>query len=165
MAPVTQNKNDSSQKRRRTPEQNMRIIRAVFAIAFVCLAISFSLILYFSYKDYVRPSNVYGTWIEIGAPPYNTERLTLNEHGVYRNGRLIATHFEFDGSTIEVKTGRGISVYEISGTYESPQLRRLTPNSPTQRLIKSGYEDTVDMEGGGPAKNRRAALQEHFSDN
>ncbi|YCA18026.1 DUF2850 domain-containing protein [Vibrio sp. AK197] len=143
----------------------MKIIRGVFGVAFVTLAISFSLLIYFSYKDYVQPDNVYGTWIEIGAPPYNTEKLKFNEHGVYRNGRLIATKFKFDGSTIEVKTGRGRSVYEISGTHDSPQLRRLIPNSPTQRLIKSGYEDTVNMEGGGPAKNRRAALQEHFSDN
>lgn len=164
MAPVTQSKDIPTRKRRRTVDQNMRIIRTIFGIAFVALAISFSLILYFSYKDYVRPSNVYGTWIEIGAPPYNTERLKFSEHGVYRNGRLIATHFEFDGSTIEVKTGRGVSIYEISGTHESPQLRRLVPNSPTQRLVKSGYEDTVNIEGGGPAKNRRAALQEHFSD-
>lgn len=152
-------------KRRRSPDQTMKIIRGVFGVAFVTLAISFSLLIYFSYKDYVQPDNVYGTWIEIGAPPYNAEKLKFNEHGVYRNGRLIATKFKFDGSTIEVKTGRGRSVYEISGTHDSPQLRRLIPNSPTQRLIKSGYEDTVNMEGGGPAKNRRAALQEHFSDN
>lgn len=143
--------------------QKEAFLKLSFATLFVTLAVAFAALLFFSYNDYVHPKNVYGRWIEIGTPGYNTEVLTFNERGVYRNDRLITTTFDFDGKVITVTTGGGISIYQIAGTFKSPQLRRLEPNSPTQRFIKAGYEDTVDMGRGGSAKNRRAALSEHFS--
>lgn len=137
-------------------------IKTAAIVLFITLTLGFSSLLYFSYQDYVHPKHVYGQWIEIGAPPYQTEILTLNAQGVFRNGRLIATQFEFDGKRITVSTGGGTSIYQLAGTFSSPQLRRLQPNSPTQRFVKEGYEDTIDMEGGGSAKNRRSALSDHF---
>ncbi|MEF1283808.1 MULTISPECIES: DUF2850 domain-containing protein [unclassified Vibrio] len=139
-------------------------IKTVAATIFVLLALGFSSLLYFSYQDYVHPKHVYGRWIEVGAPPYQTEVLTLNAQGVFRNDRLIATQFDFDGKRITVSTGGGTSVYQVAGTFNSPQLRRLQPNSPTQRFVKEGYENTIDMDGGGSAKNRRSALSDHFSE-
>lgn len=137
-------------------------IKTAAIVLFITLTLGFASLLYFSYQDYVHPKHVYGQWIEIGAPPYQTEILTLNAQGVFRNGRLIATQFEFDGKKITVSTGGGTSIYQLAGTFSSPQLRRLQPNSPTQRFVKEGYEDTIDMEGGGSAKNRRSALSDHF---
>ncbi|MCZ4293461.1 DUF2850 domain-containing protein [Vibrio sinaloensis] len=139
-------------------------IKTAAATIFVLLALGFSSLLYFSYQDYVHPKHVYGRWIEVGAPPYQTEVLTLNAQGVFRNDRLIATQFDFDGKRITVSTGGGTSVYQVAGTFNSPQLRRLQPNSPTQRFVKEGYENTIDMDGGGSAKNRRSALSDHFSE-
>lgn len=139
-------------------------IKTAAATIFVLLALGFSSLLYFSYQDYVHPKHVYGRWIEVGAPPYQTEVLTLNAQGVFRNDRLIATQFDFDGKRITVSTGGGASVYQVAGTFNSPQLRRLQPNSPTQRFVKEGYENTIDMDGGGSAKNRRSALSDHFSE-
>ncbi|MBU2899197.1 DUF2850 domain-containing protein [Vibrio hepatarius] len=132
------------------------------ATLLVALAVAFSSILYFSYKDYIHPKNVYGRWIEIGTPEYDTEILTFSKRGVFRNERLITTDFEFDGTLITVTTGSGKSVYQVSGTFESPQLKRLTPSHPNQRFIKAGFEDSVNS-GGGAAQKRRAALSEHFS--
>lgn len=150
--------------KKRSYMEKEAFVKLSFATLFFILATAFAALLFFSYKDYVHPKNVYGRWIEIGTPEYNTEILTFNEIGVYRNDRLITTNFDFDGKLVTVTTGGGISIYQIAGTFESPQLRRLEPNSPTQRFIKAGYENTVDMEGGGgSAKNRRAALSEHFS--
>lgn len=152
----------SSQKRRPAVMTKSSAIKSAAAIVFVLLALGFSSLLYFSYQDYIHPKHVYGRWIEVGAPPYQTEILTLNAQGVYRNNRLIATSFDFDGKRVTVKTGGGKSIYQIAGTFDSPQLRRLEPNSPTQRFIKEGFENTIDMQGGGSAKNRRAALSDHF---
>lgn len=137
-------------------------IKTAFVTVFIMLGIMFSAILYFSYQDYIHPKHVYGRWIEVGAPPYQTEVLTLSQQGVFRNDRLVATQFDFDGKRIRVNTGSGDYVYQLAGTFNSPQLRRLEPSVPTQRLIKEGFEDTIDMEGGGSAKNRRAALSDHF---
>lgn len=139
-------------------------IRTASVFIFVSLALLFGALLYCSYQDYVHPKHVYGTWIEVGAPPYQTEILTLNDHGVLRNDKLISTTFDFDGQRVTIHTGSGDSVYQMSGTFQSPQLKRLVPNSPTQRFIKKGYEHTIDFEGGGPAKNRRAALSDHFTE-
>ncbi|NVD08499.1 DUF2850 domain-containing protein [Vibrio sp. JPW-9-11-11] len=137
--------------------------KTVAISVFILLAVGFASLLYFSYQDYVHPKHVYGRWIEVGAPPYQTEVLELNAQGVFRNERLIATQFEFDGKQVFIKTGKGTSIYQIAGTFDSPQLRRLQPNSPTQRFVKEGFEQTIDMEGGGSAKNRRSALSDHFS--
>lgn len=137
-------------------------IKLAAAMIFMLLAAGFSTLLYVSYQDYIHPKHVYGRWIEVGAPPYQTEVLALSAQGVFRNNRLIATNFEFDGKRITVETGRGVSIYQVAGTFNSPQLRRLQPNSPTQRFIKEGYEDTIDMSGGGSAKHRRSALSDHF---
>ncbi|WP_070969767.1 DUF2850 domain-containing protein [Vibrio sonorensis] len=135
-----------------------------FSTAFALLAVGFSLLLYFSYQDYVHPRHVYGKWIEIGTPKYNTEVLTLNANGVWRNGRFVTTQFDFNGQEITIQTGNGIAIYQLSGTFESPQLKRVNPKMPLQRFIKQGYEHTVDMEGSGSANNRRAVLSQHFKE-
>jgi len=149
------------------PEQSSNFTKETFlklsaGTLLVALIVAFSAILYFSYKDYIHPKHVYGRWIEIGSPEYDTEILTFSERGVFRNERLITTNFEFDGTLITVTTGSGKSIYQVSGTFESPQLKRLNPSNPTQRFIKAGFEDTVNNSGGA-AQKRRAALSEHFS--
>jgi hypothetical protein len=138
------------------------VIKIAFIIVFCSLATAFASLMYISYQDYINPKHVYGRWVEIGAPPYQTDILMLNEKGVFRNDRLVSTKFEFDGKKVYITTGGGTSIYQVAGTFDSPQLKRLEPNSPTQRFIKEGFEGTVDMSGGGAAKNRRAALSDHF---
>lgn len=136
--------------------------KAVFWLTLCAMAGGFAALILVSYRDYVDQSHVYGTWIEIGTPPYQTDVLTLNDQGVFRNGRMVSTQFEFDGKTISIKTGGGVSLYQMAGTPNSPQLKRLKPDLPAQRLIKQGYEHTVsDEQVGGQV--RRAALSEHFS--
>lgn len=141
--------------------EKTKLVKLLLTTLFVSLAIGFSSLIYFSYQDFVNPKHVYGRWVEIGTPKYNTEVLELGENKVLRNERLIATQFEFDGKKVYITTGEGTSVYRVSGTFHSPQLKRLQPNSPPQRFVKEGYEETI-IEGGGGAKNRRAALSEHF---
>lgn len=127
------------------------------------LAIGFSILIYFSYMNYIDPKHVYGSWVEIGAPSYDTDILLLGESGVYRNSRLVTTEFDFNGKEITIKTGSGRSVYLLTGKRDSPQLKRIEPMIPSKRLIKKGFEHTVDMEGGmAGAKARRAALSDHF---
>lgn len=139
-------------------------LRNVFITLCFMVSIAFVVAVYFSYQDHINPKHVYGQWIEVGTANYNQDTLELNASGVFRNQRLIATQFEFDGSKVFISTGAGISIYKITGTYQSPQLRRLQPNSPTQRFIKKGFEQTINMEDGGLAKRRRAALAEHFNE-
>nr|WP_039948594.1 DUF2850 domain-containing protein [Vibrio ichthyoenteri] len=142
----------------------LSFVQAIFAaLGFIFLS-AFIVAIYFSYQDYINPKHVHGRWIEIGTANYNQDTLDLNSNRVFRNQRLITTQFEFDGNQVVITTGAGASIYQLTGTFNSPQLRRLQPNSPTQRFIKEGFEHTVDMEGGGLAKRRRAALAEHFSE-
>lgn len=147
----------------RKPSDNFGLIAQ---IAFILLAsVSVSAISYLSYVGYqkhIDPSNVHGDWIEIGAPPYSTDTLTFSNSGVSRNRRLISTSYEFDGSKIRFSTGSGMTVYKLSGSTRSPQLRRLYPESPAQSFVKEGYEDTVTSFGGGGMQKRRASLAEHF---
>ncbi len=109
------------------------------------------------------PANVYGEWIEIGAPIYNTEVLDFRPQGVYRNNRLVSTTYSFNGKQITIITGNGEVTYEFAGTDSSPQIKRTGTNAPPQRFIKKGYEDTVKQTSSGTGSEaRRAALAEHF---
>ena len=141
-------------------DTRLAILCGVLAV----LTVSFSTLIYFSYQDYVDPKQVYGDWIEIGAPSYDTDIITLNENGVYKNSRLVTTEFGFDGNEISIKTGGGETIYIVAGSFDSPQLKRVVPANPSKRLIKKGYEKTVQMDGGvGGAKAHRNALSDHFS--
>lgn len=119
--------------------------------------------LYASYLDYIDPDKVYGEWIEIGAPPYKAEQLSFTPEGVFRNHRLISTQFEFDGKRISVTTGVGPTIYQLSGSHLSPQIRRIKPALPNQRFILKGFEHTVQGSNVGAASQRRTALSEHFN--
>ncbi|WP_428774686.1 DUF2850 domain-containing protein [Vibrio sp.] len=143
---------------------NKPALKIIIPTLFCVLAVGFSALLYFSYHDYVNPKHVYGNWVEIGAPTYNTEVITLDKSGVFRNSRMVATQFGFDGKMVTIETGQGKSVYKMAGTIDSPQLKRIEPYTPMQRFIKQGYEHTVDMDGEGIAKTRRVALSDHFSE-
>ena len=115
-----------------------------------------------AHQQSVSKSNVYGTWIEVAAPPYNTDTLTLSDNGVIMNHRLIATSFDFDGKIVTISTGSGTTVYTISGTYDSPRLKRLEPSVPSQQFIKEGYEDTAAGDTHSVMQQRRASLAEQF---
>ncbi|WP_299691618.1 DUF2850 domain-containing protein [uncultured Vibrio sp.] len=134
----------------------------IFFVAGFMIALTAGYFAYQAHQQSVSPSNVYGTWIEIGAPPYQSDILTLSENGVMMNHRFISTSFDFDGKIVTINTGSGATVYTISGTYDSPRLKRLVPSSPSQQLIKEGYEETANGENQGVMQQRRAALAEQF---
>ncbi|MGF1695542.1 DUF2850 domain-containing protein [Vibrio kyushuensis] len=140
-----------------------QFIRSALFTVLTILGISFGSLTYFSYQEYVNPEHVYGSWIEIGSPKYDTDILTLSADGVFRNKRLITTTFNFDGKEINLNTGQGEFIYQLSGTPNSPQIKRVHPSGPIKRFIKQGYEHTVDSDSAGVGKNRRAALSEHFN--
>jgi len=139
-----------------------KVIRFVFAVFAITAMTGVGYLSYQSHQDYVDPSNVYGDWIEIGAPPYSTDILTFSKSGVSMNRRLISTQYEFNGKEITFTTGTGTTVYKLAGNVRSPQLRRVWPDLPSQSFVKEGFEDTVTSAGGGGAQKRRASLAEHF---
>lgn len=132
----------------------------IFACSFLVLT---SYLLYRSYHDFRDPEKIYGEWIEIGAPPYQTERLTFSPDGVYRNHRLVTTTFDFDGKVITLHTGLGKTAYKTAGSHLSPQLHRIEPLIPDQRFVRKGFEHTVKGSESGAASRRRSALSEHFT--
>lgn len=140
-----------------------KVFKSLFAVGLGVTALLCGALVFFGYQSYTSPEQVYGSWIEINAPGYRTEVLTLNDQGVFRNNRLISTSFQYDGKRIHIKTGKGSTVYALAGTQNSPQLKRIEPATPIQRFIKKGFEDTVSDEGQ-PTSLRRNALSNHFGD-
>ncbi|UPR36480.1 DUF2850 domain-containing protein [Vibrio cyclitrophicus] len=133
-----------------------------FLLAGFMIALTAGYFAYQAHQQSVSPSNVHGTWIEIGAPPYKTDILTLSDNGVMMNHRFISTSFDFDGKVVTINTGSGPTVYTISGTYDSPRLKRLVPSIPSQQFIKEGYEDTAVGDTHSVMQQRRASLAEQF---
>ncbi|HHB1594367.1 TPA: DUF2850 domain-containing protein [Vibrio campbellii] len=162
--------NTTGRNRKQKPEpqpslwarHQLKIIKGGFALFGCTLFGVISYLLYASYLDYIDRDKIYGEWIEIGAPPYQTEHLSFTSNGVFRNHRLIATQFEFDGKVITLNTGLGKTEYQLSGSHLSPQIRRIEPHFPDQRFILKGFEHTVQGSETGAASKRRAALSEHF---
>ncbi len=142
---------------------NNNILKSVFTLGLGAIALGCGALIFYGYQSYTSPKQVYGSWIEINAPGYYTEVLTLNDQGVFRNNRLVSTNFDYDGKKILIKTGKGRAVYALAGTEQSPQLKRIEPASPVQRFIKKGFEDTVTSDGQS-SEQRRSALSQHFSD-
>ncbi|MCA2014944.1 DUF2850 domain-containing protein [Vibrio tritonius] len=144
---------------------NEKIFKAVFfSISFVILVVS-GVYGYDAYKAYINPSNVYGKWIEVGTPTYQTDILRLSEKGVYRNNHLISTTFEFNGSTVSISTGDGVTKYELTGGETAPQLKRVKPSLPSQTLVKHGYEHKVEATAASNgSQDRRLMLSEHFKE-
>lgn len=144
---------------------NEKLFKAVFfSISFVILVVS-GVYGYDAYKAYTDPSNVYGKWVEVGTPTYQTEILQLSDKGVYRNNHLISTTFEFSGSTVSISTGEGVTEYEFTGGESAPQLKRIKPSMPEQLLVKHGYEAKVEAtEGSNGSHDRRLMLSEHFKE-
>ena len=157
--------NTSKRRWRSQSANNLPVIRFIFSTLSGIVVITFSVMVYYSYQDYIDPKHVYGQWLEVGTATYNRDTLELNTNGVFRNQRLVATQFKFDGENIFVATGSGVFIYRITGTHHSPQLNRVQPKSPTQRFVKQGFENTIDMEDSGIAERRRTALADHFNEN
>ncbi|MBY7729188.1 DUF2850 domain-containing protein [Vibrio bathopelagicus] len=137
-------------------------LRYLFLLVAAIIALTAGYLAYQTHQQSVSPSNVHGTWIEIGAPPYKTDILTLSDNGVMMNHRFISTSFDFDGKVVTINTGSGETVYTISGTYDSPRLKRLVPSVPSQQFIKEGYEDTAAGDTHSVMQQRRASLAEQF---
>ena len=80
------------------------------------------------------------------------------------NHRFISTSFDFDGKIVTINTGSGPTVYTITGTYDSPRLKRLVPTTPSQQFVKEGYEDTVSGDAHSVMQQRRASLSAKFKE-
>ncbi|WP_083627177.1 DUF2850 domain-containing protein [Vibrio ponticus] len=119
---------------------------------------------YHAYQDSIDPKHIYGRWIEVGTSSQSRNSIEFNQTGFLRNHRLTSTQFEFNGSEVQVTTGSGNYVYQLAYINEIPRLRRIKPSSPALHFVKQGYEDQIDMEGGGIANKRRSAISNHFSE-
>ncbi|ENM5925281.1 DUF2850 domain-containing protein [Vibrio mimicus] len=46
-------------------------------------------------------SELYGLWIEQNVAPYAAQKIMISSQGVIMNGRLVTTHFEYNGNLLE----------------------------------------------------------------
>lgn len=145
-------------------KQQLKTLKRMRLALSIVAGIMFLGVVYFAqqvYQSYVAPDVVYGQWLELDAPVYQREQLTFNAQGVFRDNRLIATHFDFDGQLITVKTGAGSMIYRLTGTHNVPQLHRVEPSKPRKRFVKKEHEHLIRT-SSNQAFERRQALSEHF---
>lgn len=46
-------------------------------------------------------SELYGVWVEQNVAAYSAQKITIGTQGVTLNGRLVTTHFDYDGAQLE----------------------------------------------------------------
>ncbi|SJL84161.1 DUF2850 domain-containing protein [Vibrio palustris] len=142
---------------------NEVIFKSVALTLLSIIGILFGCYGYSSYQDYINPKQVYGKWIEIGVPSYDTEVMTLSDRGVYQNNRLISTKFKFDGTLITIKTGEGVTQYERITLHNVPKLKLITPNSTSKMFVKEGFVDEYKAAtGSSSTQQQRLNLSEYF---
>ncbi|MFA0015466.1 DUF2850 domain-containing protein [Vibrio lentus] len=85
---------------------------------------------YITLQSFKHPKHVYGHWLEVDVPPYLAEELIFSPEGVYRNDRLITTHFGFDGEEVQIQTGQGLFVFTLVIKDSSSRLIQIHPSFP-----------------------------------
>lgn len=103
-----------------------------------------------------NPERIYGDWVELNAPPFQTQTITFNTEGVFRNYRFIATQFIFNGQTVSFTTGGGQATYRLSKETSSPRLVRISPLPAGEIYLKKGAQ--LDSERNQSQQKRRALI-------
>jgi len=69
------------------------------------------------------PISLTGVWVERDVAPYVADRFELRPEGVFVDGRLVNTQYEWDGDTLKYRLGEDVYIY----TYLSERLIRQQP--------------------------------------
>lgn len=52
-------------------------------------------------EQWFPKSELYGIWVEQNVAPYAAQKITIGTQGIVLNGRLVTTHFNYDGARLE----------------------------------------------------------------
>ncbi|EGQ8121276.1 DUF2850 domain-containing protein [Vibrio cholerae] len=52
-------------------------------------------------EQWFPKSELYGIWVEQNVAPYAAQKITISTQGIVLNGRLVTTHFNYDGARLE----------------------------------------------------------------
>ncbi|MGR5129525.1 DUF2850 domain-containing protein [Photobacterium swingsii] len=69
------------------------------------------------------PVNIDGVWTEQAVAEYASDSFELRPDGVYVNGRVVSTHYDWDGNTLSYQFGDDMYEY----VYYSGQFMRKSP--------------------------------------
>lgn len=86
-----------------------------------------------------RGEIMYGEWVELKAPPYDTEVFELSQLGVTQNSRVLSTEFQYTGSELSFYRGDSISKYQIVNR-DKTLMRRMRPAPTGVFFAKKGSE-------------------------
>ncbi|OAN14033.1 hypothetical protein A3K86_12535 [Photobacterium jeanii] len=70
------------------------------------------------------PANINGVWVEQAVADYASESFEVRSDGVYVNGRVASTHYEWDGNELSYQYGDEKYVY----SYFSGEFMRKSPS-------------------------------------
>lgn len=83
--------------------------------------------------------SINGIWVERDVAPYVADRFELRPEGVFVDGRLVNTQYEWDGSTLTYRQGEDIYIY----TYLSDQLVRQQPAHYVSSFSREGSREAL----------------------
>nr|WP_159063760.1 DUF2850 domain-containing protein [Thaumasiovibrio occultus] len=76
-----------------------------------------------SMQSSVPVAQVYGVWLEQDVPPYDADRFEVRPDGVFHQGAVVTTQYQFDGQTLTYTLGQEKYRYVLEGevmTREAP---------------------------------------------
>lgn len=115
----------------------MKIIFLVLGLLTSLLA---GYVIFFNYNASIDPKNIYGNWVELHVLDTRQVTIEFSKQGVSKNSHLVSTDFSYNGRRIEFVTGEGETIYRITGTQKTPQLKRIQPEKPPQILVREEDE-------------------------
>ncbi|OEF09098.1 DUF2850 domain-containing protein [Vibrio genomosp. F10] len=91
----------------------------------------------------VDQQSIHGVWVEQHVADYATNNVHIGPDGVSVAGRIVATRYEFDGSTLEYLVGETLYQYRMLDELNTKMIQ-ISDNhyNPTYYLVEK-YSDRV----------------------
>ncbi len=94
MARASKSKNNTSLSKER-----LLLLLAILGTSYVLML--YSNIFGRLQEQWFPKSELYGIWVEQNVAPYAAQKITIGTQGIVLNGRLVTTHFNYDGARLE----------------------------------------------------------------
>ncbi|CAB1257648.1 N-acetylglutamate synthase [Vibrio cholerae] len=85
-------------------------------------------------EQWFPKSELYGIWVEQNVAPYAAQKITISTQGIVLNGRLVTTHFNYDGARLEFTVNGQPYQFEIMQEKKQMKQRSSANYQPVYQL-------------------------------
>ncbi|EEX66009.1 DUF2850 domain-containing protein [Vibrio cholerae] len=92
-------------------------------------------------EQWFPKSELYGVWVEQNVATYSAQKITIGTQGVILNGRLVTTHFDYDGAQLEFMVNGQPYRFEIMLEKKQMKQRSSAHYQPVYQLSENSKKN------------------------